>query len=509
MRKKIIFVLLFVSIFIFLILMISKDKEPGGNLGKQLSEIEIEKLSASLGKDVDVGEFQMLDIDSDGLYDKFVLSLDREEVDKDLFLDKTIEYKKIEEGFVGMLTLDFENTGDETKTYSYVEKIPKSFAAHVDNLNFSVPPTEIINPDPEISWEVEVMKRNIKRITITAQATVMSAAVKADPVRAMEMMLIGMGNVASEKMIEAGKDAAIGVVFDNLGSFVFAKALNDCSKLGGEGALWNTCIINLMVKSPEMFIESDCEKVDIEQPDAMNYIKGPVLYGICKAVTTENWNECHENADTWKEVDMCKVALFKSFSIDCEYTTDKDRCIYDASVKSNSLYGCKGIGQPVIKYECLAELTQEIGHCKMISDEDMRENCCNKILDDDARKECNGVKERGEDVSCEDKSEGLFRNSCWKAEAIKKCDTDICITNFEREYDINECIRDVAAKCGVEYCLDMKESKSYYNKVSCIWSLAKDEKDCALIGDEVYESITSGNKKENKESCLERFRDNR
>jgi len=508
MKKKILYVLLFVSISAFLILIIYKGKVPGDNSGKQLSQTEIDKLFTSLDQGIDIGELEMSHTDNDGIYDKFVLSLDKEEIEEDLFLGKTIVYEDMGEGYMGKMVLEFENTGDETKTYSHVENIPKSFATHVDNLFFSIPPTEIINPDPELSWEIEVVKRNIKRITINAKATAISAAVNADPAKAMEMMLVGMVNIPSQEMIEAGKEAAISVVLDNLGAVAFTKVLNDCSKFGGEGALWNTCIVSLIVKYPDMFIESDCEKIDIERSDAMNYIKGPVLHGICKAITTKDWNECHENADSWKEVDICKLALFKSFSGDCEYSADKDRCIYDASIKSDSQYGCNGIDEPVVKYECLAELTQEIKHCEMISDEDTREHCCDKISDDGARKECYGEKEEKEDISCGDKSEGLFRDSCWRAKATNDCDTDICITNFERDYDINECIIGVATKCGIEHCLDMKESQTFYNKISCIWILAEDEKDCALIGNEEYEGVMSGGKKENQESCLERVRSN-
>lgn len=508
MKKKIFYSLLLIPILIFLLVIIIKTKKSGDSSGNQLSETEIEKLSISLEKDIDVGEFIASDIDSDGLYDRFILELDSEEIGEDLFLDKTIEYNKVEQGYMGTLTLKFENTGDETKTYSHIEKIPKSFAANVNDLNFSIPPTEIINPDPEVSWEVEVMRKNIERIVINTKSAALSAAVKADPTRAMGMMLVGMGNVPSEEMIEAGKDAAIIVLLDNLGNFAFTRALNDCSKLGGEGALWNTCIVNLMVKYPDMFIESDCEKIDIEQPDATNNIKGPVLHGICKAITTKDWKECHENADGWKEVDICKLALFKSFSGGCEYTEDKDKCIYDAAINANSQYGCNGIDESVVKYQCLAEITQEIEHCKMIDDEDMKGSCCDKISDDSERKECYGEIEQKETVSCEDKPEGFFRDSCWREQAVNNCDTDICIRNFEKDYDINECIYVVASKCGIDYCLDMKESKTYYNRVSCIWALAKDEKDCALIGYEEYESITSSNKKENQESCLERVKSN-
>jgi hypothetical protein len=353
-----------------------------------------------------------------------------------------------------------------------------------------------------------MMSRTIKKITIEAEKAAIFAAMKADPERTIRMFTRTKEGL-SEEMIEAGIKAAGGAVLNNLGGLVFISAFNDCSKFEGEGALWNTCIIKLMIKSPDMFIESDCEKIDIDYPDAMNYVRGPVLYRMCKAIMTKNWEECHEDAETWKEVDMCKLTLFKSFSGDCEYMKDKekkDECIYNAAVRSNSMYGCKSIAEPVIKYECLAELTQEIKYCKEISDKNAREHCCDKISDEGARRECYEVKEeKKEKVSCWDKPEGLYRNSCWRLEAKNNCNTSICINNFKKDYDINECIHGVAAECGVNYCLDMKKSQTFYNEVSCIYILAKDAKDCRLIGSREYESVIGSDGPENKETCLERL----
>ena len=112
-----------------------------------------------------------------------------------------------------------------------------------------------------------------------------------------------------------------------------------------------------------------------------------------------------------------------------------------------------------------------------------------------------------EEISCGENSDHLFWDSCIRSKATNNCDTNICITNFERDYDINECIRDVAAKCGINYCLNMKESQTFYNKVSCIWILAKNEKDCELIQNEEYESVMGNDGPENRETCLKRLRE--
>jgi hypothetical protein len=76
MKKKKIYLLLLIPILIFLVIVINKLRGPGENSGKQLSQREIEKLYTSLDEEIDVGEFIVSDIDSDGIYDNFVLTLD-------------------------------------------------------------------------------------------------------------------------------------------------------------------------------------------------------------------------------------------------------------------------------------------------------------------------------------------------------------------------------------------------------------------------------------------------
>jgi len=514
MNKKTIFLIIFVLILIlFGYILRNRDSSPEQDYynsisnKNELSDKEISNLFANLGQDIKVGEFESLDTDDDGSDDKYVLTLNRQEVAEDLFLDKSIEYEKTEEGFIGTLTLDFENLGDEKTSYVHIEEIPKSFAKHINDLEFSVQPTKIINPDPVMSWEMQVINRNNNKIIIKAKKAAIAAALKADPVMGLLIATgMNMSGEPSEKMIKAGKDAAGNVVFSNLDAFTFIYAMNDCSKFGGEGALWNTCIINLMTKFPDKFIEDDCEGIDISHPDAMNNVSGSVLQGMCKAIVTESWEKCHDDIDTWDDIDKCKLMLFKSFSRNCELLKNKDDCIYNATVKANSRYGCNYITDKTTKNGCFAEITQDIAYCKKIDDKDEKSYCCSKIVDADASKNCLGEEKKEksdekEEISCGDDKEHVLYGSCIRTKAKDVCDTEICLMNFERIYDINECIDAVASGCGVDYCLDMKDSQTFYNKVVCIWRHAKDKKDCELIGDEEYQAGMG--KATNKKSCLE------
>jgi hypothetical protein len=378
--------------------------------GKELSEKEIEELLASLDKDIKVGEFETFDTDNDGSEDKYVLTFDREEVEKDLFLDKSVEYEKTEKGFMGTLTLEFENTGDETKTYTHTEVIPESFAKSVDDLEFSVPPKEITTGSYKVTWEVQVMRRTLEKIAIKAK----NAAVGAGASAGIVALLGGEdGEDAEKAAIAAGGDAALDAALGNLGDFIFVGALNKCSKKFGEekGPLWNECIINLVIKFPDKFVESDCEQISVGRGQSLGELRaGQSMYGMCKAITTEDRGECINNIDDWtvEMVDFCRHGMFTSLYGKCEYIKDKgkkDECIYNAVVKSNSKYGCKYIADEITKLTCLAELTQDITHCKGINDEDARKYCCDKIRGD-ARKECLGEEDENleEDTSGGDTS---------------------------------------------------------------------------------------------------------
>jgi len=100
-----------------------------------------------------IGKLETFDFDNDGSEDRIVYTFEPEEVAEDLFLVRSMEFNKTDsELFEGKIVLRFENKGDTPIEYTHIEEIPKSFAESVDDLEFSVPPDEIIDPDPEVMW---------------------------------------------------------------------------------------------------------------------------------------------------------------------------------------------------------------------------------------------------------------------------------------------------------------------------------------------------------------------
>ncbi len=86
----------------------------------------------------------------------WVYTFPRQEVARDVFLDKTMALEKTSSGYEQRITLEFENTSDTEIEYWHTEVIPKSFAAHVDDIRFSRQPDRIIDPDPCVAFGVIV-----------------------------------------------------------------------------------------------------------------------------------------------------------------------------------------------------------------------------------------------------------------------------------------------------------------------------------------------------------------
>lgn len=114
---------------------------------------------------------ETLDLDGDGYDDKYVVAFEEEEVADDLLLQRTIEYEKEGDGlFQGEIVLHFKNIGN-AEEYLHTEEISKEFAKTIDDLEFSVPPTEIIDPDPKVSWKISTDDSTEIRITSANMTT--------------------------------------------------------------------------------------------------------------------------------------------------------------------------------------------------------------------------------------------------------------------------------------------------------------------------------------------------
>jgi hypothetical protein len=319
---------------------------------------------------------QRKDLDGDGVSDKFTYVFPKEEIEGDVFLQRTAVYEKDAGGsYRGTLSLEFENTGSEDKTFTYVMKIPKSFAAHVRDLDFDVPPTKIIQEDPEVSWEVRVMERSRTAIKI-------GAAIDLGVGKAKEKWSEWFGG--EQKPSE--EDAIAGAVMAGVGDIGFETAMRGIEKVD-DGAGKETLRMVAVMTYPDKFIIGDCEGLG-------EYDK--TSKPICKAVLTEDWREC-TNVEDEEDVDYCKEYLYKSLARKCETIKEqtlKDLCFYKAAVKADWVEACEDIVDTegvYLKEQCRAEVTQDMGICKKIPEQRIKENCCRKLMNPDEQAECMGT----------------------------------------------------------------------------------------------------------------------
>ena len=115
----------------------------------------------------DLSTLQTVDLDGDGSADQYTLTFPTREVAEGLTLDRTVDHSRQDDGsFQGEILLRFENTGN-AGPYVHEEYIPKEFAASVDELCFSVPPTQVIEADPRVSWQIDTDDDTQIRISST------------------------------------------------------------------------------------------------------------------------------------------------------------------------------------------------------------------------------------------------------------------------------------------------------------------------------------------------------
>jgi hypothetical protein len=139
-----------------------------------LEEPDFEKILDEIESELEgysIGELETFDTDYDGTDDKWTYTFNREEIGEGLFEEKVMDFEAIDSGTMqGTVTITLENRGArDYEDYEYILEIPKSFAASVDDLEFSVPPDRVINPDPATAHKVNSKKGSVN--TITARVT--------------------------------------------------------------------------------------------------------------------------------------------------------------------------------------------------------------------------------------------------------------------------------------------------------------------------------------------------
>ena len=116
------------------------------------------------------GALKTSDTDYDGTDDKWTFTFGRKEIEEGLFEEVNLDFQAIgSETIQGMVTVKLENTGDKDYLdYEYIFEIPKSFAASIDDLELSVPPDQVIDPDPKWIIKTDLLTHTVRQMSVGA-----------------------------------------------------------------------------------------------------------------------------------------------------------------------------------------------------------------------------------------------------------------------------------------------------------------------------------------------------
>jgi hypothetical protein len=386
------------------------------------------------------GTFSASDTDNDGKDDIYSYTFEEEDVAEGLSLERKVEYENTDEGLMGSLTLDFENTWgeDDTKSYTHRETIPKSFAGNVDDLKFSVEPDRIVNPDPEVQWVIDRMVKDISvdvkndalsaakdelttrlgwwgmgmlatKVNLTALANVVSSGgTVTEKIDKLNEMIEGAGltpaeSAAIDKAAETGMSVAVGTALEHFDDFKAIHELAKCKGMDSDVIQRNICFMAVIAKYPDSFTESDCYKFHFDETTHkfLDAASASASSAACKSVISGDINHCIpslggrglDKLSREKNERYCRMHVFNFYATRCMNIQDpqtKKDCLFLSAIESGSADACKSKYAALDERQkkvCLAMNTQNISYCRGMKNEEDWKNCC-ELLHPDLKADC-------------------------------------------------------------------------------------------------------------------------
>jgi hypothetical protein len=417
--------------------------------------------------EIEVGARTSLDTDGDGVEDKYTLTYESEEVAPGLFLQRKVEYEEVGTELQGTITIEFENKGN-TREYTHLEVIPKSFAQSINDIEFSTAPTRIINPYPEVEWKLKIEKNTPKHIEIKAKSTTTVEEVFND-------------FDGQKKTIQPPAKKLTGEEEEKILVSKILKGEINCEELKGEEA--TECFYILAVSKKD---HKACLKIsDISD-------KNSCLIELAKKDSTTTCEIIEDDISK----NLCYLAIGTSFldptaceKIELEFdhdpggaadydhysSKDRDECIIFIAISKNDSSICTKIlerNSPINKDGCILGIaleTKDSTHCNSFINTTKRDVCilsiagtnndsaiCNSIKDETIRKDCLEIlspKKNDGSTSVTDKCVELSQTCVEDCAAThEKEKYDYC-----REFEYSGCALDVFGWCNA--CADVYNSK--------------------------------------------------
>ncbi len=327
-------------------------------------------------------------------------------------INRLLTYSKNDDWeFLWTMKLSFSNEHE-----TYIENIPKSFAKDVDDIEFSIQPSKIINPDPvveftNIKWNLEIKARK---------------------------------SVSSENVEEAMQSQVLNIEFAR------------CENL--EGIEMEKCALELVSKY------RDSEVLEEELLDAnldLTTVFGASVYAVqnqgfrkCKLVRNEDdRNLCYEyayqvlvgecNSKIWKDYRTCVRNISLQLPnqnvrrLFCHYIDDEQ--MYNECRWTVEMWACDEIEDNDQKMLCqinIAKTNGDINLCNQVANSDWRDICRAMMgMDQANEKYCNMVKDEYYKWECLIKI-ALANNNGKICENIEhKTQKDMCLSHFMLKKD--------------------------------------------------------------------------
>ena len=330
---------------------VPQEPTPEGQIEAAEEEIE-ETLKFLVGSsEIPLGTFETYDLDNDGKDDRFVYSLSEEEVTEDLFLRRNIEYQEADYGYDGRIELRFENKGDEAVEYWHIEEIPKEFAESADDLEFSVPPDEIIDPDPKVKWRVQLDRQTADQ--------------------AAENFLNIIKRAASTDLEKTSHDLTKTVLVYQMRTLDRLVDKKDRDKRLLE-----------LARQFRREIAPKLPATAISNPEALATLCGrasnPAIYHACEAILTDDATRC-DKLEGAGDRDLCKALLIHARCEGIKDQKEREECYFLQAIDLGSELACLYIKAEDDKHLCMAGVTGKEDYCQKITDPDKRRECLEAI----------------------------------------------------------------------------------------------------------------------------------
>ena len=244
----------------------------------------------------------------------------------------------------GAVVLVATNTTDQPQHFQHILDIPKSFAAHVNDLGFLDGLPKVIDPDPVVIFDISTDPNSTT--TITTQ----SYSVQAD-----------------------GQDLAS--VMNVFYGFEYERLVRSCD--GFESIDRARCYRSAMLNFPNQVTEADCANISGVTDDFGNSPED--WYLACRAIVTRDGWEC-TRLDSHTAQENCANDVYTSLRSGCRYLTDEPEaaCLLDAAVTAGLTQACAEIpaNNPLYRATCEAQIAQDPARCVALADDASRQACC-------------------------------------------------------------------------------------------------------------------------------------